>query len=199
MAGGGVHVRVMRVVLMAVPDGERGAAVGTVNVDILHAVKLMNIRCKYYFQPKIRLMKLHVLLWGLYFRRSKFSLRFLLISRIHARVRAPHTLNTCILWARHSSLASKFACEFSSVRTKIKYFQRKFWHATQGPFIVSQARPISARDGRVWWTAKSCSTGMQLAGWRNQILHSWLTQRITCCRVSTLRETVLEVFLQFLQ
>ena len=30
MAGGGVHVRVMRVVLMAVPDGERGAAVGTV-------------------------------------------------------------------------------------------------------------------------------------------------------------------------
>ena len=30
MAGGGVHVRVMRVVLIAVPDGERGAAVGTV-------------------------------------------------------------------------------------------------------------------------------------------------------------------------
>ena len=51
MAGGGVHVRVMRVVLTAVPDGERGAAVGTVNMDILHAVK-----------PKIRLMTLHVLL-----------------------------------------------------------------------------------------------------------------------------------------
>ena len=34
MAGGGVHVRVMRVVLTAVPDGERGAAVGTVSMDI---------------------------------------------------------------------------------------------------------------------------------------------------------------------
>ena len=34
MAGGGVHVRVMRVVLTAVPDGERGAAVGTVSMGI---------------------------------------------------------------------------------------------------------------------------------------------------------------------
>ena len=121
---------------------------------------------------------------ALNFRQSKFSLRFLLISRIHARVRARHTRN--ILWARHSSLANKFAREFSTVHTKIN----ENFDTRHRAYVVSQPRPISAREGKVWWTAYTSSMEIQLAGWRNRILHSW----ITCCGVSTLPETILEVF-----